>query len=190
VSHDDGIECFPGKCEFIRIGEKGRPEDVIGGHTVGCERILSSVPSLGRLPRPPLASWKKPGRTFAKQRRRPACLPARRRASISRLVRVKAFPYARVEAKQLSGYDHRRGPRRFRDVVRVIFVLFLFIAFYFDLCSLAQQHPARQAFMREIDSLLAALRRTMPNGTSRRCLDRLSNRLTKILGEARKLATP
>jgi integrase len=47
-----------------------------------------------------------------------------------------------------------------------------------------------------IDSLLAAqhvlemFRRTLPNGTSRRCLDRLSNRLTKILGEARKLATP
>jgi len=47
-----------------------------------------------------------------------------------------------------------------------------------------------------IDSLLAAqnvlemLRRTLPNGTSRRRLDRLSNRLTKILSEARKLATP
>ena len=47
-----------------------------------------------------------------------------------------------------------------------------------------------------IDSLLAAqhvlemFRRTRPNGTSRRHLDRLSNRLTKILSEARKLATP
>jgi site-specific recombinase XerD len=47
-----------------------------------------------------------------------------------------------------------------------------------------------------IDSLLAAqhvlemFRRTLPNGTSRRSLDRLSNRLTKILSEARKLATP
>ena len=47
-----------------------------------------------------------------------------------------------------------------------------------------------------IDSLLAAqhvlemFRRTLPNGTSRRHLDRLSNRLTKILSEARKLATP
>ena len=47
-----------------------------------------------------------------------------------------------------------------------------------------------------IDSLLAAqhvleiFRRTLPNGTSRRCLARLSNRLTKILGKARKLATP
>ena len=44
-----------------------------------------------------------------------------------------------------------------------------------------------------IDSLLAAqhvlemFRRTLPNGTSRRRLDRLSNRLTKILSEARKL---
>jgi integrase len=47
-----------------------------------------------------------------------------------------------------------------------------------------------------IDSLLAAqhvlemFRRALPNGTSRRRLDRLSNRLTKILSEARKLATP
>jgi hypothetical protein len=47
-----------------------------------------------------------------------------------------------------------------------------------------------------IDSLLAAqhvlemFRRTLPNGTSRRRLDRLSNRLTKILSEARKLGIP
>ena len=47
-----------------------------------------------------------------------------------------------------------------------------------------------------LDSLLSAqhvlemFRRTLPNGTSRRRLDRLSNRLTKILSEARKLATP
>ncbi len=47
-----------------------------------------------------------------------------------------------------------------------------------------------------IDSLLAAqhvlemFRRTLPNGTSRRRLDRLSNRLTKIVTEARMLATP
>ncbi len=47
-----------------------------------------------------------------------------------------------------------------------------------------------------IDSLLAAqhvlemFRRTLPNGTSRRRLDRLSNRITKIVTEARKLATP
>ena len=47
-----------------------------------------------------------------------------------------------------------------------------------------------------IDSLLAAqhvlemFRRSRPNGTSRHRLDRLSNRLTKILIEARKLATP
>ena len=46
-----------------------------------------------------------------------------------------------------------------------------------------------------IDSLHAAqhvlemFRRALPNGTSRRRLDRLSNRLTKILSEARKLAT-
>ena len=47
-----------------------------------------------------------------------------------------------------------------------------------------------------IDSLLAAqhvlemFRRTLSNGTSRLRLDRLSNRLTKIVTEARKLATP
>jgi hypothetical protein len=45
-----------------------------------------------------------------------------------------------------------------------------------------------------IDSLLAAqhvlemFRRTLPNGTPRRRLDRLSNRLTKIVTEARNLA--
>jgi hypothetical protein len=47
-----------------------------------------------------------------------------------------------------------------------------------------------------IDSLLAAqhvlemFRRALPNGSSRACLDRLSNRLTKIVSEARKLPTP
>jgi len=45
-----------------------------------------------------------------------------------------------------------------------------------------------------IDSLLTAqhvlemFRRALPNGASRSCLDRLSNRLTKIIAEARKLA--
>ena len=54
----------------------------------------------------------------------------------------------------------------------------------------------RAGFDGLIDSLLAAqhvlemFRRTLPNGTSRRHLDRLSNRLTKIATEARKLATP
>jgi integrase len=47
-----------------------------------------------------------------------------------------------------------------------------------------------------IDSLLAAqhvlemFRRALPDSSSRACLDRLSNRLTKILSEARKLRTP
>ena len=47
-----------------------------------------------------------------------------------------------------------------------------------------------------IDSLLTAqhvlemFRRALPDGTSRSCLDRLSNRLTKILTEARKLDRP
>jgi hypothetical protein len=47
-----------------------------------------------------------------------------------------------------------------------------------------------------IDSVLAAqhalemFRRSLPTGPVRRCLDRLSNRLTKITTEARKLLTP
>jgi site-specific recombinase XerD len=47
-----------------------------------------------------------------------------------------------------------------------------------------------------IDSLLAAqhvlemFRRALPNGPSRRCLDRLSNRFTKIVSQVRKLRTP
>ncbi len=47
-----------------------------------------------------------------------------------------------------------------------------------------------------IDSLLGAqhvlemFRRPLPKGASRTCLDRISNRLTKILHEARKLRTP
>jgi integrase len=47
-----------------------------------------------------------------------------------------------------------------------------------------------------VDSLLAAqhvlemFRRALPKGPTRECLDRLSNRLTKILSEARKLPTP
>ncbi|HEY6372271.1 MAG TPA: tyrosine-type recombinase/integrase [Candidatus Sulfotelmatobacter sp.] len=66
---------------------------------------------------------------------------------------------------------------------------------------LAPQPKARLVSFRTgldgvIDSLLAAqhvlemFRRTLPNGTSRRRLDRLTNRLTKILSEARKLVTP
>jgi hypothetical protein len=47
-----------------------------------------------------------------------------------------------------------------------------------------------------IDSLSTAqhvlemFRRELPDGISRRCLDRLTNRLTKIITEARKLTTP
>jgi hypothetical protein len=33
-------------------------------------------------------------------------------------------------------------------------------------------------------------RRALPNGASRTCLDRLTNRLTKITAEDRKLTTP
>jgi hypothetical protein len=47
-----------------------------------------------------------------------------------------------------------------------------------------------------LDALLSAqhalemFRRTLPKGASRSCLDRLSNRLTKIVVEARQLVTP
>jgi hypothetical protein len=47
-----------------------------------------------------------------------------------------------------------------------------------------------------VDSLLAAqhvmemFRRALLDGHSRRCLDRLSNRLTKILSRVRNLNTP
>ena len=56
--------------------------------------------------------------------------------------------------------------------------------------------PLRSGLDGVIDSLLAAqhvlemVRRALPQGPSRECLDRLSNRLTKILSEARKLPTP
>ena len=55
--------------------------------------------------------------------------------------------------------------------------------------------PLRAGLDGVIDSLLASqhglemFRRTLPKGASRSCLDRLSNRLTKILTEARKLRT-
>ncbi len=47
-----------------------------------------------------------------------------------------------------------------------------------------------------VDSLLFAqhaiemFRRSLPEGSSRNCLDRLSNRLTKILSQTRKLSPP
>ena len=56
--------------------------------------------------------------------------------------------------------------------------------------------PLRAGLDGLIDSLLAAqhllemFRRALPDGNSRRRLDRLSNRLTKIVIEARKLRTP
>ena len=56
--------------------------------------------------------------------------------------------------------------------------------------------PLRAGLDGLIDSLLAAqhvlemFRRALPDGASRRRLDRLSNRLTKIVIEARKLHTP
>jgi len=56
--------------------------------------------------------------------------------------------------------------------------------------------PLRTGLAGVLDSLLAAqhvlemFRRTLPNGSLRRRVCRLSNRLSKILSEARKLATP
>ena len=55
--------------------------------------------------------------------------------------------------------------------------------------------PLRVGLDGVIDSLLASqpalemFRRPLPKGTSRSCLDRLSNRLTKILKKTRKLRT-
>src|SRR6516164_1073051 len=60
----------------------------------------------------------------------------------------------------------------------------------------ARLAPIRAGLDGVIDSLLAAqhalemFRRALPVGTTRGCLDRLSNRLTKIATEARKLGTP
>jgi hypothetical protein len=59
----------------------------------------------------------------------------------------------------------------------------------------ASSIPPRRGLDGVIDSLLASqhvlemFRRPLPKGTSRSCLDRLSNRLTKILTEVRKLRT-
>ena len=56
--------------------------------------------------------------------------------------------------------------------------------------------PVRSGIKGVIDSLLATqhalaiFRRTVPNNPARRLLDRLSNRLTKILAELRNLNTP
>jgi integrase len=66
---------------------------------------------------------------------------------------------------------------------------------------LAPQPKAHLASLRSglngvVDSLLTTqhvlemFRRGLPDGATRRCLDRLSNRLTKILSEARKLDSP
>jgi integrase len=59
-----------------------------------------------------------------------------------------------------------------------------------------QAASARAGLDGVIDSLLTAqhvtemYRRNLPDGAPRRCLDRLSNRLTKILSEARELDAP
>jgi integrase len=44
--------------------------------------------------------------------------------------------------------------------------------------------------LRTTQHLVEMFRRTLPDGAPRRCLDRVSNRITKILAIARKLATP
>ena len=69
-----------------------------------------------------------------------------------------------------------------------------------DLCTSAQPKtpPARlrAGVHGVIDSLLNAqhplemFRRTLPSGTARTCLGRLSNRLTKICTETKKLKAP
>jgi integrase len=60
----------------------------------------------------------------------------------------------------------------------------------------ASSAPLRAGIDGVIDALIAAqhvmemFRRPLPKGSARSCLDRLSNRLTKILSQARKLSTP
>jgi hypothetical protein len=55
--------------------------------------------------------------------------------------------------------------------------------------------PLRTGLNGAIDALAGAehvleiFRRTLPNGATRTCLDRLSNRLTKIIAEAKHLGT-
>ena len=55
--------------------------------------------------------------------------------------------------------------------------------------------PFRSGLDGVVDALFGAqhvlemFRRTLPDGTTRTCLDRLSNRLTKIATEAKKLST-
>jgi len=44
--------------------------------------------------------------------------------------------------------------------------------------------------LRSTQHIVEMFRRTLPNGDTRRCLDRVSNRLTKILAIGRKLGTP
>jgi len=59
-----------------------------------------------------------------------------------------------------------------------------------------QLASARSGLDGVVDSLLTTqhvvemYRRTLPHGAPLRCLDRVSNRLTKILAIVRKLATP
>ena len=43
--------------------------------------------------------------------------------------------------------------------------------------------------LRSAQHVLETFRRTLPDGSTRTCLDRLSNRLTKVLAEAKKLST-
>jgi hypothetical protein len=50
--------------------------------------------------------------------------------------------------------------------------------------------PGLVAAFRAAQHVLEMFRRTLPEGTSRRRLDRLANRLTKMLREAHTLETP
>ena len=50
-------------------------------------------------------------------------------------------------------------------------------------------HGVRDALL-TAQHVLEMFRRALPDGASRSCLNRLSNRLTKIIAEARKLTTP
>jgi hypothetical protein len=56
--------------------------------------------------------------------------------------------------------------------------------------SLQTGLPAVTDALLSAHHMLEMFRRALPEGASRRCLGRLSNRLTKIITEARKLLTP
>ena len=56
--------------------------------------------------------------------------------------------------------------------------------------SVGADLPGLVESLRTSQHVLEMFRRTLPDGLNRRCLDRLANRLTKIVAAALKLAPP